>query len=165
MTVGLIAIIAASLIIGQNIGRQQVLNEYQPTVIAQATQVALLPSQYQFEVQGNQEWQDSSVSVKRGDVVAIMYISGRWTPTIQKTPSIDAGGYNTTYGSLDDIVTGANYGALLGKIEKGTPFLVGKNKAFIAEDSGNLFFRMNDLNVEDNDGSVIVQITVSRAHK
>jgi hypothetical protein len=54
----------------------------------------------------------------------------------------------------------ANHAALIGKIDDGTPFLVGSHKTFTADRPGRFFLGINDGGVSNNSGSYQATVTV-----
>jgi hypothetical protein len=62
-------------------------------------------------------------------------------------------------GGDNAILPGAGYGALIGRIGSGAPFLVGSDFSTTAESAGELSLGVNDLQSDDNTGSFSAQIT------
>jgi hypothetical protein len=61
--------------------------------------------------------------------------------------------------TIDCLMTGAPWGALVGHIDNGTPFLVGDFMQVKVTDSGNLFLAFNDCcTLSDNTGAYLVTI-------
>lgn len=61
--------------------------------------------------------------------------------------------------TIDCLMTGAPWGALVGRISTGTPFLVGNFVQLKPTDSGNLFLAFNDCcTLSDNTGEYLVTI-------
>jgi hypothetical protein len=60
------------------------------------------------------------------------------------------------------LLDGAPYGALIGKIGNGTPFLIGSTRWMTAAEGGTLYLAVNDnyIYYEDNSGTYTVTITI-----
>jgi hypothetical protein len=56
------------------------------------------------------------------------------------------------------LLPGVDYGALIGRIGSGAPFLVGSNLSTAADSSGELSLGVNDLQSDDNTGAFSAQI-------
>jgi hypothetical protein len=123
-----------------------------------------------FDVQATQDWQDSGVSIHPGNQVTIQYVSGLWTSDPTVSP-FDAKGRPDGYTCANyepasqcaEVVPDAVQGSLVGKI--GTETLkIGNALTFTATQAGSLLLRINDgtgTALNDNQGSITVQITVS----
>ncbi len=61
-------------------------------------------------------------------------------------------------GGGNALLPGVSYGALIGRIGAGAPFLVGGDLSATAESSGELSLGVNDLQSNDNTGSFSVKI-------
>jgi len=70
-----------------------------------------------------------------------------------------AGGISRT--RSDTPLPGSNLGVLIGKIGTGEPFSIGSERVFISSEGGNLYLQINDGFLGDNEGEVLVQITIS----
>jgi hypothetical protein len=62
-------------------------------------------------------------------------------------------------GGDNAVLPGAGYGALIGRIGSGAPFLVGSDFSTTAQSAGELSLGVNDLQSDDNTGSFSAQIT------
>lgn len=121
------------------------------------------PTPTAFEVLANHTWQNSGLQVEAGNRIEIQYVSGSWTTYRGFHPYVGADG---NIGLNDPKnpnhpVPGAYPGVLIAKIGNGAPEEIGSGATFQACESGALYLQMNDDLMSDNDGSIIVQITVS----
>ncbi|MBL4594796.1 MAG: hypothetical protein JKX68_13425 [Flavobacteriales bacterium] len=127
----------------------------------------LLNSSVAYTVQANIKWQDTGITINRGDHVTIIYTEGEWTAN-PATGFVDANGNSNLKAKSGYTLPGANEGALCGKIgAEGDVFLIGNAKEIPEGSLGNLFLCINDdLNGEygpgfaDNEGAVTVSIDV-----
>jgi len=107
------------------------------------------------------DWQSVGVQVTEGDSIH-MRAWGKWlyTPNEYHGPE----GHRTypapnTYPRPGLHVPG---GVLLGRIgEEGQPFIVGRGRTIYADRSGQLYLRINDDILSDNEGFVNVEIDVT----
>jgi hypothetical protein len=109
------------------------------------------------QVQANQQWTDTGVTVKKGDRVAFQ-TSGeiRWGQSPDQTAGPDGNGSmrNPAYP-----VPVAAVGALIGRVGNSAPFPIGSNnQPIVMPADGRLYLGVNDNEVGDNSGafSVIV---------
>jgi hypothetical protein len=114
-------------------------------------------------------WKQSGVNVVKG-VKYHVVARGRWTAHASFCGWTDASGEGIKisvfcHDHLSRPVSGYSYSTLIAKIgEDGVPFPVGRERAFVANKSGPLLYRMNDNDAwfGDNTGYVTV---VTRLHK
>ena len=124
-------------------------------------------------VQANQAWQSTGVNVPPGIQVDIAYQSGTWTadPQTNNGQLYDANGCpgvivpqnQTSYP-----IVGVAMGALVGRLDGGTPFLIGDSSYAILSTTGGLLeLCINDdltgqfgAGLKDNKGSIEVDVTV-----
>jgi len=121
------------------------------------------------QVNANQPWQNTGVTVQPGNPITVSYASGLWTAD----PAVNNGNLYGADGAPDIIVTQPGYpiqnvhrGALIGKVGNNAPFLIGNGPVTTpAGQSGALQLCINDdLNAEyglglaDNIGSLQVRI-------
>lgn len=110
-----------------------------------------------FEVLADKEWQDTGIEVSAGKPLLIR-AAGSWTFTL-KVP-VTAKGMEIPKELRD-----YNLGCLLGTIvdprnpQEIESFVVGEQKSLVAPQSGRLYLRMYDTNVQDNEGSLKVEIS------
>jgi hypothetical protein len=118
-------------------------------------------------VKANAAWVDSKALVTAGEKVNLKTKGVAITAPLRQNPNSRSGpagqSWNMRCGEYVDApppcaLNNAPYGALVGKIGDGTPFLIGASKSFIAAGSGTLWFAVNDnLNFyDDNKGGFIV---------
>lgn len=103
-------------------------------------------------------WQSTAVPLYEGDRLEI-HASGRWlyTPDEVHGPA----GHDRYRSPAFYPLPGVPGGALIGRIgENGPPFYVGKRLVRRADRDGQLYLRIDDDILTDNDGSVAVRITV-----
>ena len=109
-----------------------------------------------YEVFANRDWQDTGVKVMPGKTLTILYTSGSWSPW--------GGGSYDAIGSGGDpkcscnVVMGVSHAALIGKIGDNAPFLVGNSFKQTIGETGDLFLRINDTQLGDNSGSLMVEV-------
>ncbi|MBK7174841.1 MAG: hypothetical protein IPH84_16800 [Bacteroidales bacterium] len=105
-------------------------------------------------------WPSSSVDVKIGGE-HINIATGAWCHA-SSGPEFGLFGPNgfSRIGGSDVVLPGTNVGALIGRINNGTPFIVGSTLDLITSESGILEFSMNDAagQYSDNVGSLIVSL-------
>lgn len=117
----------------------------------------------EFEVFANLGWQDTGISLNRGDELEIFYISGEWTS------QVSSGVY---FGPIKNGAENSELcrpipeldAALVGKISQGEIFVTGSAYSIQVIEDGTLFLRMNDCDewLSDNDGSLLLNIIVTQ---
>jgi hypothetical protein len=123
-----------------------------------------------YEVTSTKSWQ-RALTVQEGDLISIKYITGTWTnnkfysgedasPPEYRRPYIDSIGYD--FKKYEGLISGANLAALIGRVGVDKLFEVGLQYEFVSPISGDLEFQMNDDKMSDNDGSILIEVTVSR---
>lgn len=112
------------------------------------------PTQSKLTVSSNQPWTDAQVDVHLGDVVQIRATSGRG----DCTPD---GNNNGSKQSLP--VSTAPAGALIGKIDNGTPFPIGASQNLNIDQQGRLFFGMNASGKPPCNGEIEVELQITPA--
>jgi hypothetical protein len=113
-----------------------------------------------------EEWRNSGVIVAKGKKYSIK-ARGKWTQNSLMDCWSGPDGI-TNCMSVGTIVKGWSGSALIGKIsENGTPFAVGNELVLTPQDSGTLYFRINDMPglCGDNDGYVDVDIALADINK
>ncbi len=108
-----------------------------------------------FDVEANQNWQDTGVRVFVGKPVRLT-VEGQWNLRIDVPVGPDGL-------ELPREVSRFKLGELVGVIFAGSlrdvePFSVGQGKEFVAERSGALYLKMNGLDPANNSGKVRVRI-------
>jgi hypothetical protein len=116
-----------------------------------------------FEISGASGWHDTGIQVKSGDVVNIEYISGKWACRVGFGPELpdiwaDAAGidYEIYYPELNMT---AKFCSLIGKVGNNHAFSVEKEYQLTSFWDGNLFLRVHDIDMSDNEGSVIIAVS------
>lgn len=117
-------------------------------------QMELTAGRARFDVQADEAWQDTGITVIAGKPIAIRAY-GTWTFTF--TAELSPEGI-----AIPKELKEYNLGSLIGSIDTGAGpgqniFVVGPEKSFVAEQSGRLYLQMYDNNVRDNSGSLKVE--------
>ncbi len=109
-----------------------------------------------FTVPGNQQWIETDINVRDGETLNFR-VSGEveYAPNARVNP---AGAARRTPGGPDVPIPNAPAGALVGRIDNGQPFLIGRNTSVRMPANGTLFLGINDDNVTDNGGDFRVLI-------
>jgi hypothetical protein len=118
-----------------------------------------------FGIDAQLGWQDTGIHIEVGDEVSIQVESGTWTRWLgQRSYTGGEGdpGYVCGFTNVECLepLPLVPAGALVGRIG-GMIFEVGNEKEMVANESGNLFLRINDVDggLFDNDGSLSVKVT------
>jgi hypothetical protein len=107
----------------------------------------------QVEIKAVGGWQPFATPIQKGEHVRIVYISGKWAAH----PGAAMDPY--TPGSGGFYIPQISANALVARIgEYSTAFMVGRNVPFQANSSGILYLSINDNDMHDNFGSIIVLI-------
>ena len=104
-----------------------------------------------FTVPGNQQWIETDVTVQQGANVDF-----RVTGEVEYAPNARvtaAGAPRSAPGGPEVPIPNAPAGALIGRIDNGQPFIIGRNTSVRMPASGTLFLGINDDNVSDNNGN------------
>ena len=112
-----------------------------------------------LDVPGNQCWVDSGLELTAGELVGISASGSINTWDGRPGSNSDPDGqYKKTCGDVKCPLQGADYGALIGRIGEGEPFLVGTKIELSVKESGTLSLTVNDWGCDDNYGlySVVV---------
>ena len=136
-----IAIIAAVWLISHNISPRRAESLSRPRIYAY------------------KDWQSVGLQVNPGDRVDIR-AEGQWlyTPGEYHGPE----GHRLYLAPDTYPINATAGGVLLGRIgENGPLYLVGKGRTIIADESGTLYFRINDDILSDNEGYVSLELTVT----
>ena len=112
-----------------------------------------------FSVRADLGWQDTGVSVRPGDTLAVRHVSGEWCPWPEGCA--DGLGVGGDPGCDCNLLLGASHGALIGRVGDARPFLVGNDFLYRMGGTGTLFLMINDRNRFDNTGQIVVQIRQS----
>jgi hypothetical protein len=130
------------------------------------------PESLPFTVYADQGWQNTGIWVSPEDSVAVRYVSGKWTGGIGKGNWYDGRGdliakykcaeqYRADL--CDEPMPNVYNGTLVGRVG-GYVLEIGNYLEFIPREDGDLYLRMNDHDegLFDNEGSIKVEITISR---
>lgn len=154
----------------------QVTQIVQVTPVQPITQVVIvtqvvpnnpIPSEYQYQVYGNQGWQNTEIYINKGNEITITVLSGRWTSQKGSLPYNSGEGDNyictntTSFSQCVEPLPDFPKGGLVGRISN-QDFWIGNGNSVIALQTGALQLRMNDGNdgLYDNDGILLVQIVI-----
>lgn len=117
------------------------------------------PVSIEFEVFANLEWQKTGIFVQVNDKVEINYISGTWSIN-PPWGYVGAEGHSFSPHPTNPI-PGAQPGTLIGRIGESF-FQVGQRLEITSQDEGHLYFQMNDDDLDDNGGSLVIQVAVQK---
>lgn len=110
-----------------------------------------------FDVPGNRCWMDSGVELTAGELIGITASGNINTWDGRPGSNSDPDGqYKKTCGDVKCPLRGADYGALVGRIGEGEPFLVGTKMEFSVAETGILSLTVNDWGCDDNNGAYSV---------
>ncbi|MCU1448130.1 MAG: hypothetical protein JWP02_300, partial [Acidimicrobiales bacterium] len=118
----------------------------------------------QLTVSGIQPYTDTGILLKKGDEVAVT-ASGTVFPAIPDRRLFNGpdGLPNRPDLVSRSVVATSDHDSLIGKIgPSGTPFFVGAAGRFKADSAGPFFLGINDVGLENNDGSFQARVTVTR---
>jgi hypothetical protein len=113
-------------------------------------------------VQGNEDWTSTNLDVRRGEILTITS-SGQVRFSPQPNDTAQAAGAGRQRMGPNAPLPNAPKGALLGRIDQGTPFLIGAQRQVRMPEDGTLYLGVNDDMVSDNDGSL--QVTITRRER
>jgi hypothetical protein len=111
-----------------------------------------------YTIPGNQQWTETDVNVREGETLSL-----RVAGEIEYAPNARvsaAGAPRRTPGGPDVPIPNAPAAALIGRIDNGQPFLIGRNTSVRMPASGTLFLGINDDVVSDNSGNY--QLIIAR---
>lgn len=118
------------------------------------------PNEFYFVLPASGCWMNSEVNVLTGQTVQIHAsgIANTWGG--RDISNGDPNGQpRNMCGAIQCPVQGKNYGALIGRVGDGKPFLVGTSLEFTATTDGQLYFTINDWECGDNSGNFNIEIT------
>lgn len=124
-------------------------------------------------VSANLAWQPTGIEIAQNSDVIIEVVRGEWIDGLYQNTGYNTGEGNCNICSVEDSaclvpLPGFYYASLIAKIEPATMSLpsqvfgVGRQTRVVAEQGGKLFLQMNDQHLNDNDGSLLVKITVAQ---
>jgi hypothetical protein len=116
-----------------------------------------------LSVPGSGCWIDSGVEFSAGDMVSMSATGSinTWGGKVGSNSDPD-GQYKKVCGGVKCPLQGADYGALIGRIEGGETFLVGTRREFSVLEAGNLYLTVNDWECTDNSGEFSVVINYGK---
>jgi hypothetical protein len=123
---------------------------------------ASLETVFNFNLPAGACWTTSEVNVLTGQTVSITAsgIVNTWGGN--EISNGDPNGQSANMcGAIECPLQGANYGALIGRLEDLQPFLVGTSAEFTATKDGEIYFTVNDWECLDNSGSFDIVIEVN----
>lgn len=110
-------------------------------------------------------WQDTNVTVADDEIVTVRYLCGKWKVNPQHEEPYDAAGRVHTFTPVGYVLAGVQDGCLVGKIDDGSPFYIGK-KQEVPQGQGKLYLIANDdikryygVGHADNEGEISVMIS------
>jgi hypothetical protein len=111
-------------------------------------------------VSARQEWSDTGIDVRTGDVLTI---SARGTVHLTPGTSDAASPAGSLTGRrAPGAPVNAPAGALIGRIDNSAPFLIGDRRSVPVTSSGRLHLGVNDDHMPDNSGEFEVMVAVRR---
>jgi hypothetical protein len=112
-----------------------------------------------IQVNGNQAWTDSGITVRRGDRIAFSttgQVAFRQGGNASDSVNADGSQSESRAGAP---VQNIGVGGLIGRVGTGTPFAIGSNSQPITMPAnGRLYLGINDAGVGDNSGAFVVTI-------
>jgi hypothetical protein len=109
-----------------------------------------------FTIPANQQWTETDVTVRDGETLQFRTAGEiEYAPNAKANP---AGVPRQGPGGNDVPLPNAPAGALIGRIDNGQPFMIGRNTSVRMPASGTLFLGINDDGVNDNRGDFRVII-------
>lgn len=129
------------------------------TIDKKVIYISIAPKNNLTVVPATAVWLASSVNVKAGDKLDIS-ATGLWAHGVTTHYGPDGTNFLAGAGSW---LPSANLGALIGRIDNNTPFLIGSSTSMVAQQNGILQFMMNDAidRSDDNEGEVTVKVIVN----
>ena len=121
------------------------------------------------DVSSTQGWQQTPVTLHRGDKVSLWYETGSWSVDHVNFPYVGPGGYSSAVDQK--IYQGCKlnpnwvYGLMLGRIGNGPTMVVGKSATLTADRDGPLELRIHDGDacLGDNAGAIRMEYSVQAA--
>jgi hypothetical protein len=112
-----------------------------------------------FEVKANRPFRHVGVDAQAGEIVTITYVSGKWAHCAE-CPDVGAEGYDNRSEEDEKFLKNCPYGALVGKFHDKEVLCITSSVTLQMKRSGSLELRTNDNVLDDNRGSIMVQVTV-----
>lgn len=114
-------------------------------------------------VRANIEKNQTGIEIQKGQVVTIEFIQGKWRAGPLPTwPFYGPSGDPQVPSKETFPVQTKPVMGLVGYIEATSPFWVGPDIEFTSSNKGELLLGANDDSFEDNDGYLIVKVTISK---
>jgi len=110
------------------------------------------------KVYADRAWTDTGIHIQSGDFLTIEYLAGRWSPW--PGDSYDAIGSGGDPFCRCNALNGVSHAALLGRIGDGETYFIGNQFHHRMGEGGRLYLGINDVDLQDNSGSLQVEITV-----
>jgi hypothetical protein len=112
------------------------------------------------QVNAAEGWQSTGIHVRPGDRLTISYLDGYWSPWPGE--EFDAIGSGGDPRCRCNVMEGVSHAALLGRIGKASPFLVGSEFQQVVGKSGVVLLGINDVDLDDNSGKLRVLVEIER---
>jgi hypothetical protein len=111
-----------------------------------------------IEVNAEEGWTDTGLTVREGSLLTITYLSGKWSPW-------PGGEYDATGSGGDptcrcNVMEAVSHAALIGRIGNHEPFLVGRRFQHTVGETGRLHLGINDVDLYDNSGYLRVLVEI-----
>lgn len=145
-----------------------------PPPSSQISELAVLVNESSVRVPANQYWYDTHLQVLKGDWLAFAAGGSWWNGLSMTGPEGDGGflGWSRPECGECPIAEG-NLGHLIGKVDAGPPFSIGRSSVRLLNTSGSLFLAMNENKgrckdnregscYDDNNGALEVKVTTRR---
>jgi hypothetical protein len=115
-------------------------------------------------VAGTQPWTATGIVLKAGDDVSITATGTVFPAVPDRTMAANPDGVpNRPDARQFNVVAGVDHSGLIGRIgDAGSPFVVGGSDRFKPSTAGALFLGVNDTGVNNNDGTFVAHVTVTR---
>jgi len=119
---------------------------------------------WSVSIAANKDWQATKIILSQGEAIDVA-AKGQWSPFSGLFYTAD--GCGPPYCSHDvsdpnNVCNCIRHAGLIGKIDNGQPFAVGTSRQIIASSSGELYLRINDTVINDDQGSLDVTVHHSR---
>ena len=114
-----------------------------------------------IKISAKEDWQNSFINLSEGTRFEVIARNEKWSTNEGSSVWVDADGTGQK-SYFSDVGISASMGSLIAKIGDNPPFFVGKSAQFVAENSGPLYFRTHDSNLDDNMGTITIRVIVWR---
>jgi hypothetical protein len=112
----------------------------------------------EFAVHANSDWQNT-LYVSENREVEIEYISGQWAWSGDSY--VDASGIPNSHYVNDNVINDCNHGALIVRVPQGETFCLEDARGrVVVTQSGNIQLRINDANVDDDNGHLVIRCEI-----